>query len=368
MNVVLVCHKYGVSISDPCAYPIGFMMISSVLKQQGHTVKVLNYNLWDYDLLTEITDQDAVLFTGFEEFLPLIIRDAAICRNAGVHTVLGGALATYLPDEMLKHVDAVVVNEGELVIDRALTHYGVLIGLAPDVNRLPLPDYDGFGIEEYHNRHAVRYMGVLTTRGCPYSCRFCAHTCSYQRRNLASVFQEIDYYKQKYGIEAVVFNDNTLNVDKQRFMVICDGMRSRNIRWSAAIRADVFDDEMATAFKNSGGEYFVIGVESFRQDKLDAMNKRVTVGQITRTLDILHSHDIGYHGNVLLGLPGESYDDIQSELTTIPERYNVFPVLVQPFVGTKYQTRDITADQAAQLNHQFLQQAQNRGMNCYPMS
>jgi len=368
MKVTLVSHKYAVSIHDPCCYPLGFMLISAALKQAGHTVKVLNYNLWDYDFAAEIQGQDVVLFTGWSEFLPYIIRDAAICREAGVHTVVGGALAAFTPDQMLPHCDCVVVGEGDVVASQSLTHRGILYGTRPRLDTLPLPDYEGFGIQEYHRRHSHRYMGILTSRGCPYSCRFCAHTCHYQCRSLAAVFQEIDLYQQRYSITSVVFNDNTLNASRGRFMAICQGMRGRGLAWSAAIRADIFDDEMARAFRNSGGQYFVIGVESFRQDKLDEMCKQVTVEQITRALDTLHRHGIPYHGNVLLGLPGESYSDILNELSEIPQGYNVFPVMVQPFLGTAYRERSVTIEQAASLNSTFKQFAENRGMNCYPMS
>jgi radical SAM superfamily enzyme YgiQ (UPF0313 family) len=368
MKVTLVSHKYAVSIHDPCCYPFSTLYLSAVLKQQGHTVKVLNYNLWDYDLVAEVRGQDAVLFTGYSEFLPYIIRDAAICRGQGVHTVVGGALATFTPERMLNHCDCVVIGEGEDVVAQALTHQSILQGTRPRLDRLPLPDYEGFDIDEYHRRHTRRYMGILTSRGCPYSCRFCAHTCSYQCRSLSNVWQEIDHYQQRYRIDTLILNDNTANPTRDRFMALCKGMHGRGLAWSAAIRADIFDDEMAQAFRNSGGQYFVIGIESFRQEKLDAMNKRVKVEQITRALDTLHRHGIGYHGNVLLGLPGESYEGILTEMNEIPLSYNVFPVMVQPFLGTEYQERSVTVEQAAALNRQCVAYAESKGMSCYPMT
>ena len=365
MKIVMVCHKYGVSIDDPCCYPLGFMYISAVLKQLGHQVKVMNFNLWDYDLSEELKGQDAALFTGFEEFLPAIIRDAAVCREMGVRTIIGGALATFKPQEMLQHVDAVVVGEGETAIIEALHFDGVAQKYKPNLGTLPTPDYDGFGIEEYHRRHTVRYMGVLTSRGCPYSCRFCAQTCSFQFRSLTAVFAEIDTYRAAYGVELIIFNDNTLNLRKDRFLAICAGMKERGLPWSAAIRVDVFDEEMACAAKESGCRYFVVGVESFIDAKLTAMDKRITSAQIKATIDILHKYEIGYHGNVLVGLHGETFDGILEEVAAIPDGYNIFPVLVQPFVGTEYQGRSITDDEARQLSEAFGRFAESAGMTMY---
>ena len=82
MNICLILHKYGVSLDDPCIYPIGYMYVSSYLKSIGHKVKVLNYNLWDdYDLVEELKGQDVAGFTGFEEFKPAILRYEKICND-----------------------------------------------------------------------------------------------------------------------------------------------------------------------------------------------------------------------------------------------------------------------------------------------
>ena len=365
MKIALVLPKYSVSINDPCCFPLGFMSISAVLKAAGHDVRVLNFNVAEHDLVSELHGMNAVLFTGFPEFAESNRLVATWCKEQGIHTVLGGALATFEPIEMSQHFDAVVVGEGEGAIEAALTSRGIIQGPKPNLDRLPLPDYDGFGIDRYNELHSVRYMGVLTSRGCPYSCRFCAQTCSFQFRSLTDVFTEIDGYRATYGVTHITFNDNTLNLRLDRFLAICTGMKERGLTWSAAIRVDVFDEEMARAAKEGGCTYFVVGVESFIDAKLQAMNKRVTAGQIIAALDLLNRYEIPYHGNVLVGLPGETFDDILAEVAAIPDGYNIFPVLVQPFVGTEYRGRSITDDEARQLSEAFGKFAESAGMTMY---
>jgi len=364
MKLALILFKYGVRLDDPCCYPLGFMTISAILKRAGHDVTVVNQNIESRHIC--VKDFDVVLLTGFEEFLPKIKELSRVCKTAGVKTILGGALATFKPQEMLEYVDTVVVGEGDDVICQALYAYGIVKGTKPKLDTLPLPDYEGFNVREYHRRNGLKHMGVLTSRGCPYNCKFCASTCSYQCRTLSHVFDEIDLYKERYGATHIIFNDNTLNVSKARFMAICEGMKGKGLKWSAAIRVDIFDDEMAVAFKESGGEYFVVGVESFKQKKLDDMGKKITVDQIIKTLNILHAHGISYHGNILTGLPGETFDDIVNEVSTCPPGYNVFPVLVQPFIGTGYQDRSITKEQVSILGDAFKGYIRDKGMNCYP--
>lgn len=348
MKICLVLHKYSVSIDDPCCYPLGYMYVSSYLKSLGHQVKTLNYNLWDYDLREEIKDQDVVGFTGFEEFRPYILRDEKICLEMGKETIVGGALATFGGIQEFHGTQI----QGEIETCR--------------IDDILLPDYEGFGIEEYHKRHPLRYMGVLASRGCPYSCTFCAQTCQFRMREPNSVFAEIDEYSMKYSPEMIVFNDNTFNINKPRFMKFCAGMKASKLRWCAAIRCQPFDDEMARTAKDSGCAYFVVGVESFIQEKLDRMNKKIKVRQIERTLDLLHKHGIDYHGNVLLGFENETTQDIQAELGSVPKGYKVFPAMVQPFIGTNNGfDRSITKREYSLLNSAFIKYTESRGKTCY---
>lgn len=303
---------------------------------------------------------DVVMFTGFEEFLPYIKRDAAICREKGIKTILGGALATFRPEEMADYVDTVVVGEAEDVLDRAIEGTGIIYGTKPDVDSLPYPDYEGFGVSEYHERNGFKHIGILATRGCPFSCRFCAQTCQSQFRDIDQVMDEVESYGD---VDQIVFNDNTFNLNKERFLEICRRMTKP---WGAAIRVDLFDEEMAIAAKEGGCEYFVVGIESFRQDKLDEMNKKIKVEQIINCLDLLHKYDIGYHGNILTGFPGESVQDIVKELNEVPEKYNVFPVLVQPFIGTQYKERGISTEEAKVLQGFYTDAAESKNMNVYP--
>ena len=291
--------------------------------------------------------------------------DATTCRDAGIRTVVGGALATHCTEKMSGIVDSVVVREGEVVVHEAIEADGVFEGVSPDLSMLPYPDYDGFGIDEYNDRHSVKYIGILTSRGCPFNCSFCCHTCKYQCRNLSDVFDEIDYYKNRYHIEMFVISDNTLNVKKPRFMEFCDGMASRNLKWSAAIRTDRFDEQMAVAAKKSGAAYFVVGVESFVQRRLDMMNKKTFVADNVRTLNLLHKYEIKYHGNLLLGFEGETVGDVMAEFVSVPKQYNLFPALLQPFLGIKAKPGIFGKDREV-LSQTFREYAESKNMTCYP--
>jgi radical SAM superfamily enzyme YgiQ (UPF0313 family) len=364
MRLALILPKYGVSIHDPCYAPLGVLYISAMAKKLGHKVDFFNLNLWE-NMEIPLEKYDAILLTGGDEFFGFNKMVAEQARLLGVKTVIGGACATFKSQEMARYFDSVVVGEGEGAVADALAEEGIFHCKPLPITEIPWPDYEGFGIDEYHKRHSIRYMGVMTSRGCPFRCSFCVQTCAYRERPLADAFAEIDHYREKYKIEMLVVCDNTLNVKKPRFMEFCDGMASRNLKWSAAIRTDRFDEQMAVAAKGSGCEYFVVGVESFVQRRLDMMGKKTFVADNVRTLNLLHKHGIKYHGNLLLGFEGETVNDVMAEFISVPKQYNVFPALLQPFVGIKAKPGIFGKDREV-LSKTFREYAESKNMNCYP--
>lgn len=347
MRVALVLPKYGVPIDDPCAFPLGFMYVSSWLKRQGHKVAVFNKNLYEYGWLEgSLKKFDEVYFTGGLDFLEENAHYARYCKVS----VLGGAVATHCPE--LARGKFTRVHQGEIE-DCA-------------IDDIPWPDYEAFGIDEYHRRHKDRYMGVLTSRGCPHRCSFCASTCRYRLRNLTKVQEEILHYQNRYGITRIVLNDNTLNPTKKRFLAVCEMLRPLGLQWSAAVRADNFDEEMVENAVASGAEYFVVGVESFDQRRLDKMKKGLTVEALRRTLDLFHQYGVAYHGNILLGFDGDTVEDVVTEVCQIPKKYTVFPVLLQPFAGVKA-VPSIDGPEREQINALFTQYAQDGGLSVYPL-
>lgn len=184
---------------------------------------------------------------------------------------------------------------------------------------------------------------------------------------MKDVFTEIDFYRDRYECSRFVFNDNTINVNRDRFLALCEGLKERGISWGAAIRADVWDKEITKAAKESGCRYVVVGVESFNQARLDKMHKDIKVEQIVNTLNLLHESGIEYSGNILVGFEDETYEDILADLYTIPPYYKVFPVLVQPFIGTQNaRTRKITKDECDYLNGKFREFIYEKGKYMYP--
>jgi len=180
---------------------------------------------------------------------------------------------------------------------------------------------------------------------------------------------EVSYYKHKYRAEVIVFNDNTLNLDRERFLALCRDMELIRLPWSAAIRCDNFDEEMAVAAKQAGASYFIVGVESFQQKRLDMMQKRVTVEEVKRTLELLDRHKLDYHANVLVGFENDTLEDIVDEVALAASYRKVYPAFVQPFTGLKVgKKRNITRYQHEQLQAMFTSHMKRGGKTPLPVA
>ena len=131
-------------------------------------------------------------------------------RKRGVAVVIGGPHATLLPEEALRHADAVVAGEGELVWPRVLSDFeqGKLAGIyrscaLPDLQNMPAPRWDLI-------KGRVYGKGVtIATRGCPFACEYCTIPAMYQRRMryrpIPALVEEI---RRMPGKALILWDDN----------------------------------------------------------------------------------------------------------------------------------------------------------------
>ena len=317
MKLAAIIPKYSVSIHDPCCYPLGFGYVLASLIQAGHKVDVFNLNLYGKPDLNELPKYDAVLTHGFDESCLDLLEIGQTCRLMGIKTIIGGGMATYEPGTVSKLYSTTIMGEGEKTVHRALYEAGIVQGELANLAELPRPAYESMGIDEYHRRHDFRYMGIMSSRGCPHKCTFCRNLCKFRCRPLDPFFAEIDEYQAKWKIEHLVIYDNTLNVSRGRLNRIIDGMQGRGLSWSACLRADNIEESDVAKMKSAGCNLVLVGIESLRQSKLDEFNKQVTVDQVDRLLTWCEKHGIAYTGGVFLATGNDTMQDVAEDMWLI---------------------------------------------------
>lgn len=287
----------------------------------------------------------AKMFKELKECLP----DAVL--------ILGGVHGTALPEYTLREVpeiDFIVMGEGEHTtyelinkIENNKTSFEdmrSIQGIAfrhenkiylnerrafiTDLDSLPFPARHLLPMDSYHGPgwfrwlkgYAGPFVSVITSRGCPFACNFCASPTMWGRRiryrSIGNVMAEIDHLKRTYNIKVLHFQDDIFSIERERTIEICKHLISRNynLRIMCSARVDHIDEELLCYMKKAGVEWIFYGVESGNDEMLDKCGKNTTRKQILHAYDIARKAGIGTHAGIILGHIGETY---KSALETI---------------------------------------------------
>ena len=350
--------------------PLGLAYIAAMLEKEGHSVKVIDRevikrkNKWDFSKLDKIMHQELVSFkpeliglSATTALIPDAYQCADICKSLfpDVTIVIGGIHPTVLPELTLREcnsVDIVVRSEGEFTmcdIAKGISckkihgisyrYNGKIVHtidrpILTNIDEIDMParhllDMDFYlqptpdvmrGIE-------IRATHIFTARGCPYNCEFCAGAKFFGQRvrfhSPEYVLNEIDYLISHYPIEGIHFVEDLFLANKKRAQKICHELIrrkiNRKIRWSAQLRANLASKEMLMLMKKAGCIQIEYGFESGSQRVLDIMNKKTTVQQNYHAAKITKEVGLRLLADILLGMPGETKDDILKTIQFIKE-------------------------------------------------
>ena len=165
-------------------------------------------------------------------------------RSQGTPVVMGGVHPSFMPQEALRHCDAVVIGEVELVIDRLLDdlEQGSMRGtyraekLHPMAG-MPMPRYDLLKKHRYVNRTFVQ-----TSRGCHHGCTFCAEPLmnglKFRYRPVDEVIHEIE----NCGARTISINDADFFGTPERPKEVMRALRGRGIQWQAGVTSKLAQD------------------------------------------------------------------------------------------------------------------------------
>jgi len=190
-----------------------------------------------------------------------------------------------------------------------------------------------------HSRYPI--ITTITGRGCPYHCIYCVYPQTFtgralRYRSIGNVVDEIEFILKEFpGVKEVMFEDDTLTINKERCFEFTEEILRRNIKfeWSANSRADV-DLETLKMLKRAGARLFCVGIESGDQLLLDGMKKNLKLPQVRQFFDDAKQAGILIHGCFIVGGPGETRETMEKTLTLAkelnPDTAQFFPMMVYP--------------------------------------
>jgi len=290
--------------------------------------------------------------------------------------VVGGPHATMLPEETLAipGVDIVCEGEGERTLVELLHAGGNPRGIAgmvyrgedqsivreprrkeyEDLDLLPLPARQLYDMEDYLThwysmdtvRPGMRGTSVLATRGCPYSCTFCQPTIStmfgnkLRKRDPVKIVDEIEEIRDRFRLEAFMFEDSTFILDHAWVRRICRELIDRKIGliWCCNVRVDLASYELLRDMKEAGLRKVNMGVESGSNRILcDVYDKGTTTEMVRKCLADCKQLGLKVQGYFMLGAPSETRREMQETIRLAadePFDDAVFDIAT-PFPGTK---------------------------------
>ena len=248
---------------------------------------------------------DLVGITCLTTTAPRAYEIADAFRDRNVKVVMGGIHVSTLPDEALRHCDAVVIGEAEGVWEQLIGDFksGRLKkryqnARFVDLENRPLPRRDLLDAEDY-----VTVNTVQTTRGCPFKCSFCSvklfNGGTYRFRPIKDVVEEIKTLPSRN----VFFVDDTILTRRERTRLLFKSLIPLKIRWgsqSTILIAE--DDELLELAAESGCMGFAIGFESFSPNTLDEMGKHFNKPEYFHALiEKIKSYGMIVWGSFVLG-------------------------------------------------------------------
>jgi len=381
--------------------PLATITAAAHLRSLGHQVALYDPTL-DEDTsgfaaaLDRARPQILVLyddvFNWFTKMCLSRMREAALemirqARARGVRVVVSGHDAADAPQIYLQGgADFVVVGEGEITLGELLARLPVggtgdqgagagtaarvryddipgLIfmdlglqrrtgprALLKELDTLPTAAWDLIDIPRYRefwlSRHGYFSLNVVTTRGCPYLCNWCAKPVygnTYHIRSPDQVVAEIRLLRERYAPDHLWFCDDIFGLKKRWLMPFAEQIAAEGLvtPFLCQTRADLMTEENVAALRRAGCAEAWLGVESGSQAILDAMDKGITLEQVQGAVARLRAARIRIGFFLQFGYPGEKWPEIEMTRRMVrdlaPDEIGIS--VSYPLPGTKFHQR-----------------------------
>lgn len=303
----------------------------------------------------EIPDRfDAIALSTLSATAKETYAIAARIREKGIPVILGGLHATLAPQEAARHVDALVIGEGEVVWPQVLKDlengnlqpiYDARTIKPFDFREAPMPRFDLLQPDRYPR------FTVQTQRGCPYACEFCAASMrlspSFRTKPVEKIIAELHRLRELFNRPFIEFADDNTFADKRHGRALMKAMAKENFRWFTETDVSVADDEdLLRMMRDAGCHQVLIGFESPRFESLDGVEKKSNwkarrTDRYLRAIETIQKHGISVNGCFILGLDGDGPESFENvfRFVELSGLYDVQITYLTPFPGTPLWTR-----------------------------
>ena len=371
MTDVLITHSYHLGYDpkqlrkmQPYA-PIGTLYAASALREKGISVAVFDSMLEEplgfSAMLAAHQPKVVVVYEDDFNFLSKMcltrMREvawemAAKASSMGIPVIVHGSDSTDNPDLFLQNgFDYVLRGEAEETLTQLCT--SILVGGAvlmvdglvmrgengqlvqseehlaknPGWSQLSPPSRDLIDLEPYRkawiDAHGYFSINMVSSRGCPYRCNWCAKPISgnkFHLRPAVAVAEEMALLK-KAGAQHIWFGDDVFALNKYWMAEFAAEvmMRDATVPFKVQSRADLMTEDTVQHLKAAGCAEVWMGVESGAQTVLNAMDKGLSLPAVVIARRRLRDAGIRACFFLQFGYPGETWKELQETIAFVRE-------------------------------------------------
>ncbi len=341
--------------------PLGLLSLAAALESAGFRVRLSEPSVDGSDV-EEILEHASVrpLLVGvtartssFHDLLSVVrkVRN----RARGTPIVIGGVHVSALPERSLVEAGADLAVRGEgdrviVVISERLwkmqpletlvdvpgvfvrTSEGTVVGGGtaepPDLSLLPRPAWHLVDLDRYSEipwqlvRRGTRVAPILTSRGCPYACVFCASPSVCGRRlrfrDPDAVADEVEWLVREKNVDEIHIADDNFNANRSHASAVCQALLRRGLRvpWKTpnGIRVDRLDEPLLELMVASGCYQLGFGIESGVPRILAKAKKELDLDNAFRNIELASRKGISTFGYFVVGLPGDTLSTVRQSI------------------------------------------------------
>lgn len=331
-----------------------FLYIARVLQDRGISVAYENLQNNEQFLLPEFLQrlkeaQPKILLTNLS--LPSFEHDLQLLKTIReaypITIVLVGGIAKLFHERVLQegYADFILMQDEELVAPAVIQE--ILVGkttplgtwhlengqvsgtpsetVMADLNFVDFPAYELVDFAHYQSSYPfnklMRYMTLLTSKGCPYPCAYCPYPFGFGKkvlyRNPELVLADIEKLVKDYQREFLVFRDQLLTLNRAHCEAILHGMidRKLNVIWLCETRYDLVDKDLLRLMYQAGCREINYGLETGDETLFSSEGKAKGKGGLDvfgRVIQETKAAGITCHTHLILGLPNDSWASIKN--------------------------------------------------------
>jgi len=356
--------------------PLGFVYLAGIARQSGLIAEIYDAmakgdGYPEIEARLRASAPDYVAGSAMTSTINDALKTLQLAKriNPETVTILGGVHPSFMYREILStcgEVDYIIVGEGELSLRGLLAvleeggdpatvsgiayRQGEAVVATPkrclmeNLDDLPAAwdlvewqDYKYFIIPD------SRFGAISTSRGCDHDCVFCSQQKfwdkSWRARDPQLVADELEFLYRTHQVNVFMVTDEYATRDGKRWEALLDALIAKDIPIHLIVETRVTDmirdREIAWKYRKAGVVHVSIGIESGKQQTLDAMKKGTHVDEAKAALEIIHQHDMVSEASFLVGFPDETVESIKETLKLAqyynPDNANFFPVTPWPY-------------------------------------